>query len=243
MGERLLLVLGPWPLTELRTDARLRAAIDGVSVRNRLATLPLLAWLEQQRLTTFVWTVNDEAAHERAARARGPRAHHRPPRHRPAARLMTWGRAVRSLAAAVVLVLAVVVVAGNFVLVQVRILGLGIETRLAWAIVVPAAIAFWAGTVWSRTGHPVPSTPMPGTPTRGHLRGRPRAARRASAARWSSRASTVARDRDRHRGRCAPSPTTPPDVLVLDIGLPDADGRDVCQALRAQRRRRARCCS
>src|SRR3954447_9467330 len=27
---------------------------------------------------------------------------------------------------------------------------------------------------------------------------------------------------------------TRPDVLVLDIGLPDADGRDVCQALRAQ---------
>jgi two-component system OmpR family response regulator len=25
---------------------------------------------------------------------------------------------------------------------------------------------------------------------------------------------------------------TPPDLLVLDIGLPDADGRDVCQALR-----------
>src|SRR5258708_320539 len=25
----------------------------------------------------------------------------------------------------------------------------------------------------------------------------------------------------------------PPGVLVLDIGLPDADGRDVCQALRA----------
>src|SRR4051794_11872963 len=25
----------------------------------------------------------------------------------------------------------------------------------------------------------------------------------------------------------------PPDVLVLDMGLPDADGRDVCQALRA----------
>lgn len=28
--------------------------------------------------------------------------------------------------------------------------------------------------------------------------------------------------------------TEPPDVLVLDIGLPDADGRDVCQALRAR---------
>jgi two-component system response regulator MprA len=26
----------------------------------------------------------------------------------------------------------------------------------------------------------------------------------------------------------------PPDVVVLDIGLPDSDGRDVCQALRAQ---------
>jgi two-component system response regulator MprA len=26
----------------------------------------------------------------------------------------------------------------------------------------------------------------------------------------------------------------PPDVMVLDIGLPDADGRDVCQALRAR---------
>ncbi len=25
----------------------------------------------------------------------------------------------------------------------------------------------------------------------------------------------------------------PPDLLVIDIGLPDADGRDVCQALRA----------
>jgi two-component system response regulator MprA len=27
---------------------------------------------------------------------------------------------------------------------------------------------------------------------------------------------------------------SPPDALVLDIGLPDSDGRDVCQALRAQ---------
>ena len=26
----------------------------------------------------------------------------------------------------------------------------------------------------------------------------------------------------------------PPDVLVLDVGLPDSDGRDVCQALRAR---------
>src|SRR5437588_11866048 len=27
---------------------------------------------------------------------------------------------------------------------------------------------------------------------------------------------------------------SPPDVLVVDIGLPDADGRDLCQALRAR---------
>src|SRR5207248_4568616 len=27
---------------------------------------------------------------------------------------------------------------------------------------------------------------------------------------------------------------SPPDVLVVDIGLPDADGRDVCQALRVR---------
>jgi two-component system response regulator MprA len=26
----------------------------------------------------------------------------------------------------------------------------------------------------------------------------------------------------------------PPDVLVIDVGLPDADGRDLCQALRAR---------
>src|ERR1700724_2018765 len=26
----------------------------------------------------------------------------------------------------------------------------------------------------------------------------------------------------------------PPDALVIDVGLPDADGRDLCQALRAR---------
>ena len=29
-------------------------------------------------------------------------------------------------------------------------------------------------------------------------------------------------------------PIAQPDVLVVDIGLPDCDGRDACQALRAQ---------
>ncbi len=58
--ERLDLVLGRGQLDDLRTDARLRAAIDGVSVRNRFVTPSLLAWLRRRRLTTFVWTVNDE---------------------------------------------------------------------------------------------------------------------------------------------------------------------------------------
>jgi two-component system response regulator MprA len=145
---------------------------------------------------------------------------------------MTWGRAVRSLAAAVVLVLAVVVVAGNFVLVQVRILGIGIETRLAWAVVVPAAIAFWAGTVWSRTGRRVPSTAMPGTPTAGiceddhELRQVIRRALELEG--FEVHATATGTEALRRYG------ADPPDVLVLDIGLPDADGRDVCQALRAQ---------
>src|SRR5580765_4710791 len=41
--------------------------------------------------------------------------------------------------------------------------------------------------------------------------------------------------RDTATGRAAVESFTrsAPDVLVLDIGLPDADGRDVCQALRS----------
>lgn len=35
-------------------------------------------------------------------------------------------------------------------------------------------------------------------------------------------------------GMLASEPDTPFDVVVLDIGLPDSDGRDVCQALRAR---------
>src|SRR5689334_17268657 len=36
------------------------------------------------------------------------------------------------------------------------------------------------------------------------------------------------------QGAVAEFAAAAPDVLVLDIGLPDADGRDVCQALRAR---------
>ena len=40
--------------------------------------------------------------------------------------------------------------------------------------------------------------------------------------------------RDRRRAARSASSSTPPDALVVDIGLPDADGRDLCQALRAR---------
>jgi two-component system, OmpR family, response regulator len=51
----------------------------------------------------------------------------------------------------------------------------------------------------------------------------------------------TALDRESHEIRATASGTealrmfteSPPDVLILDIGLPDADGRDVCMALRA----------
>ncbi len=76
-----------------------------------------------------------------------------------------------------------------------------------------------------------PSPPMPRALGR-HLRGRRRAAGRAPAA----------LERDGFAVRATASGTEavrsfserPPDALVLDVGLPDADGRDVCQALRAR---------
>ena len=48
------------------------------------------------------------------------------------------------------------------------------------------------------------------------------------------RGSTIGSRRDRRASCCAGSKHEPPDLLVVDIGLPDADGRDVCQALRAR---------
>ncbi len=41
---------------------------------------------------------------------------------------------------------------------------------------------------------------------------------------------TAANGRDALRVAMGP----PPDLMVIDIGLPDADGRDLCQALRSQ---------
>jgi hypothetical protein len=48
------------------------------------------------------------------------------------------------------LVLVVTLVAANFVLVDVGLWGLRVETRLAWAAVVPAALGFAGGVLYSR---------------------------------------------------------------------------------------------
>ena len=66
---------------------------------------------------------------------------------------VTWGRALRALAAACLLVLVLTFVAANFVLVDLRLWGLNVETRLAWVGVVPGVIGFGAGVLFGRTGH------------------------------------------------------------------------------------------
>lgn len=63
---------------------------------------------------------------------------------------MTWRRALRAVAVAVLLLVALTVVAGNFVLVDVRLLGLDFESRLAWVVVVPAAFGFAGGLLYGR---------------------------------------------------------------------------------------------
>lgn len=73
-----------------------------------------------------------------------------------------WPRALRALAVALALVCTVVFVAGNFVVVEVRVFGVKLRTRLGWAVVVPAALAFAAGLAYGRARarqRPRPATP------------------------------------------------------------------------------------
>jgi two-component system, OmpR family, response regulator len=83
-----------------------------------------------------------------------------------------------------------------------------------------------------RADRHVPSTAMPGAPTAGiceddhELRQVIRRALELEG--FDVHATATGTEALRRYG------ADPPDVLVLDIGLPDADGRDVCQALRAQ---------
>jgi hypothetical protein len=64
---------------------------------------------------------------------------------------VTWDRALRALAVACAMVLVLTFVAANFVLVDLRLWGLNVETRLAWAAVVPGALGFAAGMLFCRT--------------------------------------------------------------------------------------------
>lgn len=65
-------------------------------------------------------------------------------------RPVSWNRALRALIVACVLVAVVLFVAANFVLVEVRLVGFDVEVRLAWAVVVPAAVAFVGGMLYAR---------------------------------------------------------------------------------------------
>lgn len=59
-ATRLLLIFKRQELVDLRRDARLLREIDGVSVRDELLTPSVLRWLEQRRLLTFAWSIDDE---------------------------------------------------------------------------------------------------------------------------------------------------------------------------------------
>ncbi len=65
-------------------------------------------------------------------------------------RPITWNRALRALTVACLLVATVLFVAANFVLVEVRLVGFTVEVRLAWAVVLPASLAFAGGMLYAR---------------------------------------------------------------------------------------------
>ncbi len=59
-------------------------------------------------------------------------------------------RAAREALVALALVLAVLLVGANFVLVEIRLLGLAVETRLGWALLAALLLGFGAGVLWAR---------------------------------------------------------------------------------------------
>ena len=67
---------------------------------------------------------------------------------------VTWSRALRAVGVAVALMLAVIFVGGNFVLVEVRLLGIDFETRLAWVGLGAGALGFLGGRLWAKPGGP-----------------------------------------------------------------------------------------
>lgn len=63
---------------------------------------------------------------------------------------VSWARALRAAGFAVLLVAALAVAAANFVLVDVHVLALSVQVRLAWAVLVPAALTFALGVRYGR---------------------------------------------------------------------------------------------
>jgi glycerophosphoryl diester phosphodiesterase len=66
-AQRLWLVLRQDQLDALGADPTLGGALDGVSIRDRLATPRAVACLRAHGLRTFVWTVNDQRRVEQLA--------------------------------------------------------------------------------------------------------------------------------------------------------------------------------
>lgn len=67
---------------------------------------------------------------------------------------VTWVRALRAVAVAALLFAALAFAAANFVLVDVHLLALSFEARLAWVVLVPCALAFGAGVLFGRAPAP-----------------------------------------------------------------------------------------
>jgi len=65
---------------------------------------------------------------------------------------VTWPRALRALGVAALLFAALAFAAANFVLVDVHLLALDFQARLAWVVLVPCALAFAAGILFARSG-------------------------------------------------------------------------------------------
>lgn len=59
-------------------------------------------------------------------------------------------RALREMAVAAGLLVAVVIVGANFVLVEVRLPGFSVTTRLGWVLLAALAAGFGAGALWAR---------------------------------------------------------------------------------------------
>ncbi len=76
-------------------------------------------------------------------------------------RTTTWPEALRAVALAAVLVCVVLIAGANFVLVEVRLLGLAFDTRLSWALLVALAAGVLVGVAGTRIHAAVTSRRKP----------------------------------------------------------------------------------